>query len=256
MKDKRSDYSALRKQIAACTRIMNMEGLIDYSGHISVRLPHNDGILIQSYDDSRATLEPDRLLVCDLKGNVILGPEKAAPPREVFIHTQILAARPDISAIAHFHPEIATMFTLVDNQNLVPVRNHASRWATGIPVHPDPGHINTTASGSALAETLGVCNAALMRAHGAVVCAESVPSLLIDCVHFEENASALFRAAALGDVTGLSKTEMEQFLARFNRNAHVNKLWKYYAEKAVSADVIPRSWSEALFLSDMLDWSG
>ena len=71
MKDKRSDYSTLRKQIAACTRIMNMEGLIDYSGHISVRLPHNDGILIQSYDDSRATLEPDRLLVGDLKGNVI-----------------------------------------------------------------------------------------------------------------------------------------------------------------------------------------
>tara|TARA_B100001123_G_scaffold20818_1_gene22972 strand:+ start:182 stop:469 length:288 start_codon:yes stop_codon:yes gene_type:complete len=95
-----------------------------------------------------------------------------------------------------------------------------------------------------------------MRAHGAVVCAESVPSLLIDCVHFEENASALFRAAALGDVTGLSKTEMEQFLSRFNRNAHVNKLWKYYAERAVSADVIPRSWSEALFVSDILDWSG
>ena len=256
MKDKRSDYKTLRTQVAACTRILNMEGLIDYSGHISVRLPHNNGILIQSYEDSRAALEPDRLLVCDLQGTVKSGPKKAAPPREVFIHTQILAARPDISTIAHFHPEIATMFTIVDNQSLVPVRNHAARWVTGIPVHPDPGHINTIASGSALAETLGACNAVLMRAHGVVVCAENVPSLLIDCIHFEENASTLFRAAALGDVIGLSNKEMEGFLKRFNRSAHVNKLWKYYVDRAANAHIIPRSWSEALFDGGELDWSG
>ena len=52
MTDKNSTVETLRVQIAACTRIMNMDGLIDYSGHISARLPDSEGLLIQSFDDS------------------------------------------------------------------------------------------------------------------------------------------------------------------------------------------------------------
>ena len=46
---KNSALETLRVQVAACTRIMNMDGLIDYSGHISARLPDGDGLLIQSF---------------------------------------------------------------------------------------------------------------------------------------------------------------------------------------------------------------
>ena len=59
MKGHNAGLEALRVKIAVCTRVMNMEGLIDYSGHVSARLPDNSGILIQSFDDSRAALEPD-----------------------------------------------------------------------------------------------------------------------------------------------------------------------------------------------------
>ena len=37
----------LRGQVAACTRIMNAEGLIDYSGHVSARLPDGSGLIIR-----------------------------------------------------------------------------------------------------------------------------------------------------------------------------------------------------------------
>ncbi|MEC7489215.1 MAG: class II aldolase/adducin family protein [Pseudomonadota bacterium] len=239
-------YKGLRTQIAACTRIMNMNGLIDYSGHVSARLPGNVGILIQCFDDSRASLQPDRLLIVDMEGNLIDGPEKTATPREVFIHTNIMKVRPDIQAIGHFHPEIATMFTFVQNQRLVPVKNHAARWANGIPVHPDPGHVNSPKSGAALAVTLGNCHAALIRAHGAVLCAESVPALLTDSVHFEENAQMLYRASALGPVTSLSLQEMEAFLGNFNRDAHVKKLWKYFLLRAVDTGIVPDDWPAAI----------
>ena len=53
------DKKILRCQLAASTRIMNAEGLIDYSGHLSARLPENYGFLIQSFDDSRATVSPE-----------------------------------------------------------------------------------------------------------------------------------------------------------------------------------------------------
>lgn len=242
MKGHNSSVETLRLQIAICTRIMNMEGLIDYSGHVSARVPDGSGIVIQSFDDSRAALGPDDLLICDFDGNVIDGPKDKAPPREVFIHTEIMKARPDVNAVGHFHPETATMFTLVEDRPLVPVKNHAARWMGGIPVHPDPGHINSVESGQALAATLGECHAALIRAHGVTVTAESVEALLIDSVHFEENAKTLFHAAALGQVKGLSEEEMTDFLSRFNRDAHIAKLWKYYVGRGIDGGAVPAEW--------------
>lgn len=246
MKGHNSDIVRMRTEVAACTRIMNMEGLIDYSGHVSVRLPDGSGLLVQSFDDPRDALEPDDLLICDFDGNKIDGPADKAPPSEVYIHTEILKARPDVNAVGHFHPDTATTFTLVDDRPLVPVKNHAARWVDGIPVHPDPGHINSVETGQELAATLGACHAALIRAHGVVVVAESVPALLIDSVHFEENAEALYRASALGHVTGLSREELESFAVRFNRPKHIAKLWKYYVGRGIDAGSVPDAWRTEL----------
>lgn len=233
---------SLRAEVAACTRILNMEGLIDYSGHVSARLPDGSGIVIQCYDDPRSGVTPDGLLICDMDGRLVEGSAGKAPPREVFIHTEILAARPEVNAVGHFHPEIATVFSVVKDESLAAVKNHAARWAGGIPVHPDPGHINTPATGRALAATLGSCNAALIRAHGVVLLAESVPALLVDSVHFEENAQAFWRAAAIGAVDPLSDAELAAFMRRFDRTKHVAKLWKYYVDRAIERKVVPPQW--------------
>lgn len=249
MKSSKSEVKMLCAQIAACTRIMNAEGLIDYSGHVSARLSDNSGLVIQTFDASRAALSPDDLLVCDFDGNVVGGPSNKPPPREVFIHTEIFKIRSDVGAVGHFHPETATMFTLLEEQPLVPVKNHAARWADGIPIHPDPGHINSVEKGQALAETLGRCHAALIRAHGVVVTSETVPSLLVDSVHFEENAQTLSRAAALGKVKGLSDGEMKTFEKRFNRAAHIGKLWKYFVVRGVEAGYLPRDWDLEIYNS-------
>ena len=247
---------SLRAQVAACTRILNMEGLVDYSGHVSARLPDGSGIVIQCYDDPRSRVAPGDLLVCDMAGRIVEGPAGKAPPREVFIHTEILAARPDVDAVGHFHPEIATVFSVLENAPLAAVKNHAARWAGGIPVHPDPGHINSPETGRALAATLGSCNAALIRAHGVVLAAESVPALLVDSVHFEENAKAFWRAAAVGSVNPLSDEELEAFGRRFDRAKHVAKLWKYYVDRAVERGVVPPEWLGYTQSGQSGGWSG
>lgn len=232
----------LRVEVAVCTRILSMNGLLGYSGHVCARLPGRSGLLIQSRDDSRSAVAPQELLVCDLDGRLVDGPGGKVPPREVHIHTEILKARPDVQAVCHFHPEIATVFTVVGGMPLVAVKNHASRWADGIPVHPDPGHISDRESGRALAETLGGCNAALIRAHGAVLTAESVPALLADCMHFEENARSLWRAAAIGEVDPLSGDEMQAFTERFDRDVHVAKLWGQALERGLERQVVQEEW--------------
>ena len=53
----------LREQIADCTRMMVMAELMDYSGHVSARIPGTDHVLIQPRDTSRAGLTPDDVLI-------------------------------------------------------------------------------------------------------------------------------------------------------------------------------------------------
>lgn len=230
----------LREQVAACTLLLNDLEMLGYSGHVSARLPGQDAFLVQPFDQSRASLQPDDLLVCGFDGKA--SGTNVKPPSEVFLHSEILRVRPDVQAIAHFHHDLTTVFTLVEGLELRPIKNHAVRWESGIPVHADPSHVSDPALGRALAETLGPHHALLIRAHGQVVTAESVPALLIDCVHFVENAVAMYQAAAVGKVIPLSATEMAAFRHDFERERHVAKLWKYYVGRGRAKGLLPESW--------------
>lgn len=233
----------LRDEVAACTLILNDLGILGYSGHVSARLPGGDTFLIQSFEQSRAALVPDALLVCDLDGRMLSGPPGERPPAEVFLHCELYRARADVNAIAHFHHDRTTAFTLVEDVKLVPIKNHAVRWASGIPVHDDPAHVNTPARGRALAATLAAHYAALIRAHGEVVVAETVPALLVDCVHFVENAEAMYTASLLGRVRPLSAAEIDGFQQDLKRGKHVAKLWRYYVGRARMSGLIGKDWS-------------
>ena len=228
----------LRFQVAASTLLLNDLGILGYSGHIAARLPGRDALLIQSFDQSRASLGPDDLLICDLDGKMLAGPKGLKPPSEVFLHCEILRARADVDAVAHFHHDVATVFTLVEGAVLAPIKNHAVRWASGIPVHPDPSHVSTPALGRALAETLGAHQGLLIRAHGQVVVAESVPAVLIDSIHFVENAEAMYRAACVGTVVPLTPKEMSDFSRDFDRDRHLAKLWDYYAGRGRASGLL------------------
>jgi hypothetical protein len=75
-----------------------------------------------------------------------------------------------------------------------------------------------------------------------VVVAEDVRSLLIDCIHFVENGTALYQACALGRVLPLSEREMDDFARSFKRDKHVAKLWTYYVGRGREAGLLPSAW--------------
>ena len=232
----------LRMQLAAATRLLVMEDILDYSGHISVRAPGRDAFFIQAGIDPRAELTPDKLLLVDMDGNVLEG-GPAKPPVELPIHLEILKARPDVAAVIHSHMELAICFTMMEGVTLVPMRARAVRWQSGIPTDPDPSHIKLPEQGRALAKTLGPHHAALMRAHGLVLVAESIPALLVDAVHFDENARALMQVLQAGrKPLPLTKREIEQIDRHEIREFHISKLWKYYVGKGRAAGILPADW--------------
>ncbi len=102
----------LRQEVATCTRLLQMLGILGYSGHVSVRVPGDEAFLIQPIDRSRADVVPSDLMLVDLSGDLIPdedGENELRPPSERFIHSEILRARGDVNAVAHFHePEKST----------------------------------------------------------------------------------------------------------------------------------------------------
>lgn len=236
----------LKHQVAACTRIFNQENILDYSGHVSARLPEGDRFLVQSVHASRAGLSPDDLYTLTLDGEIVDGPSGTRPVSEYHIHSEIYRARPDVNAVLHAHPEVPVLFTVAKGAKLAMVKNHGYRWRRGVPVHRDTAHVNTPALGRSLVQTLDGCNAVLIRAHGIVLVAEDVPSLLIDGVHFDENARTLLEAMRLGPPDPLTDEELDIFEQRFSRSQHAIKLWHYYTSRGFASGLLPAEWQGAV----------
>jgi ribulose-5-phosphate 4-epimerase/fuculose-1-phosphate aldolase len=235
-----ADVQRLREQVAACTRLMVFAEIMDFSGHVSVRLPGTDRVLIQPRDTSRSALTADDVLVVDLDNNILEGQGPA--PSETALHTCVYRARPDAVAVCHGHPTYSTLFTAVDRP-LVPVRSFAYRFSSaegaGPPIHADPTHIRSVEQGQAVAATLGQHKACLLRAHGTVVVAPSIEELFMDCLDLEENAKSLIMAGGLGTVLPLTRDEMEIIRASYGRSGYrAGKVWEHYQAKGKLAGVL------------------
>jgi L-fuculose-phosphate aldolase len=224
----------LREDLVTCSRILVMQGVLGYSGHLSARV--SAGLLIQPRDLSRAALTPADLLVVSLDGEVVRG--EGIAPAETAIHTGVYRARPDVQVICHGHPAASTTFSMVDAP-LLPMRHFAYKYPKGLAVHRDPTHIRDRRQGDAVAETLADSGACLLRSHGTVVVSDTFANLLMDCLDIEENARTLIDASRLGPLRPLTDAEVRELDRSYARGGHrPNKVWEHYVFMAKSAGVL------------------
>jgi L-ribulose-5-phosphate 4-epimerase len=226
----------LREQVLTCTRLLVFSGILDYSGHVSARIPGEDRMLIQARDASRASLSADDLLVVDLEGRVVEG--DGVPVVEWPIHAGAYRARPDVAVVCHGHPTLSTSFSMVDRP-LLPMRHFAYKHPDGLAIHPDSTHIVTLEQGDALAKTLGTADACLIRSHGTLLVARRMQELFMDCLDLEENARTLLIAAQLGTILPIGHEEAAEIGASYGRTGHrPNKVWEHYLQKGRAVGVI------------------
>jgi L-fuculose-phosphate aldolase len=215
-------------EVAMCVRMLEFLGLIDFSGHVSSRIPDSENIVINSWGASRHGLGPRDIVESDLEGEPIEKDVKL--PSEVHIHVSIYRQRPEINAIAHLHPPVTTALSTA-GKSYVPVTHHGAIFAEGVPVYDDCGHVNTREKGDALAKALGLCRALIMRGHGAVVVAESVKGAFFGSVYLEDNAKKLLEAYKIGNPVPLRDDELK-IGDRIWRQPQFEKIWNYYQEKS------------------------
>lgn len=186
----------IRERVAKGVRILVREGLIPNAGHISFRHPGEDWFwTLRHLHVNLETIGPGDVIACDMKGRAIDSPWEASGER--FIYTEVFARRPDVRAIAHFHPPMATAFSIA-GKPLLPVLMLAAHIGP-VPTYEVPEPIESAASGQALADTLGGAKAVLMRGHGAVTVGDSIEEVCAIAVLLEETARMQYLASTMGE---------------------------------------------------------
>jgi ribulose-5-phosphate 4-epimerase/fuculose-1-phosphate aldolase len=226
-----ADESRLRHLVATAGAILYQQGLVDYLGHCSARVPGTDRVIIKPKFSTRTralgSLKPDDLLVIDLDGVVLEGDQ--APPAEWPIHTSLYRARPDIAAIVHTHQPAATLLGVMELP-LVPVLHIPSVLTNS----GDVGRwrcaqlVTTPDLGRSLAEALSQSPLCHLQGHGIVSVAGDIPTATLAAIAFEQLAEANLRIRQAGSTPrAISEEDLRALRAAAGP---VEGRWAYYEQ--------------------------
>lgn len=212
----------MRRLVVEVARIFERKGLVEAFGHVSVRLPEGDAVLVTP---ARApgVVSPDQLAVVDLKGRVL---EPGGPlPLELPMHLAVYRRRPDVHAICRTHSPCAAAFGC-SAEPIRPVHGFGGMLGAHVPVYPDPDLVTTDAQGEAVAEALGEAAAVLLRGNGSLVTGSSLPEACLRAIYLEESAAVNLRCRVLGQPQFLSAEELTRRARWFEREWE--RAWEYY----------------------------
>lgn len=175
-------------------RFLYRRGFIEGFGHLSFRM--GDDRFRVTRHSLGLDVTADDFVTLDFQGRKLDG--AGDPPGEFPIHLEVLAARPDVGCVIHYHGMYSTAFT-TSPRTLRPIHLMGTLFHDGIPVHPDPRLVSDRQRGAALAQTLGKHRAVLMCAHGATITGASIEEAVASAFLFEENAHRACISATLGE---------------------------------------------------------
>jgi ribulose-5-phosphate 4-epimerase/fuculose-1-phosphate aldolase len=235
----------LRKELATCTRIFAMQGMIGVFGHVSVYQAETKRVFITpGMGSDKGSLRAEDIVPADLEGNPLEGTER--PPVEWPIHTALHAARADALAVAHLHTPYATLFAIAKRQ-FQPVTLQGAIFSDGVPLYPEAQLITTPARGDSLLQVIGDKRAALLRGHGIVVVGKNLQEVLFASLVLEDDAKKTMQAATLGEIGTISPEECRTFGAEIALERRAQRAWNYFCSLEARWDRQPATGRSELF---------
>jgi L-fuculose-phosphate aldolase len=192
-------HDELRQLLVLGGRILVAEGQDDFTrGHISVRLPDDPArFLMKPHSVGLDEITAANILTIGLDGEVLAGTGRRHS--EVYIHSEVYKARPDVNCVIHSHPPYAVAFSATGR----PMRAYSQPGAL---FHDALGGYTDSISlirspemGAGVARALGAHRAALLKNHGVVVAGASVEETVIVALMLENAAKVQMIVEAAGD---------------------------------------------------------
>ncbi len=182
--------ASLKQKLAHACHILAMGGQgDDVWGHATVRRPKADTFWMKPAKLGLEEVKPGDMLLVNLEGQVVRG--KRPRHSEVYIHSEIYRARPDVCAVVHTHPVASTVFASLG----VPLRPITHEGSYFVP--PDVPRFNETTDliitperGKAVARTLGSHSALLLVSHGIVAVGATIEAAVVNALLLDKAARA------------------------------------------------------------------
>jgi L-fuculose-phosphate aldolase len=233
----------LRARLADACRVLGVLGLAaGNTGHLSVRVPDSDNVLIRARGPAESGVRYTtiaEIIEVTPDGDVAGGVKDGLyPPQEVFIHTEVYRARSDVTSVVHVHPATVVLFT-VTGLPLLPIFGAYDPSALklvmdGIPTYDRSILISDPQLGHELAAALGSKNVCLMRGHGITATGSSIEEAALRAISLNELAEMNYRARLLGEPRPISAADMATFATRPDapkkpiNASRTEAMWRYY----------------------------
>lgn len=206
------------EDLVAAYRILAEHDVIDAYGHVSVRSERDPNRYFLAGHRAPELVTEDDIIEYDLDSNPVDARGRESV-RERFIHGEIFKTRPEVTAVVHSHSQSVVPFSITTVQ-MRAIFHMAAFIGDGLPNFEirdaQKGTdllVKTPYLGQALARTLGVKPAALMRGHGAVIVGENLPRAVGRSIYLEMSAKmqaqAILIAGPGGKITGLDEAEVK-----------------------------------------------
>jgi len=207
-----------RVNLAACYRLMAEFGMVEMiANHISARVPGTQNeFLINPYGMLYEEMTASCLIRIDIAGKVLFNDTGFEVNEAGYvIHSAIHSARHDVDCIIHTHT-LAGMAVSAMKRGLMPIAQTSLRWAKGVSYHAYEGIALNLDERERLVKDLGENDALILKNHGLLTCAPSIP----ECFN---NMYRLERACQLQVMTLSCNTELE-----LPPEEVVNEAWRQF----------------------------
>ena len=197
----------LKQKLIDAGRILEAEGQGDLTrGHVSVRVPGDPThFFMKPHSYGFDEITPENMVICNLEGEKVAGGGRKHS--EVYIHSEIFKARPDVNSVIHTHPTYAVALSAT-GKSLQPISQPSVAFSDGLPYYTDTIElIRSKEMGIGVARALGACKAVLMRNHGVAVVGSSVEESTILAIMLENACQIQLAAMAAGGIGELFAPE-------------------------------------------------
>jgi L-fuculose-phosphate aldolase len=207
-------HRSLKEQLILAGKVLVAEGQDDFTrGHISFRLPDNPSLFfMKAHSIGLDEITMQNILTIDLEGNVVAG--TARRHSEVYIHSEIFKARPDVNCIIHTHPSYSIALSAT-GRGLKCYSQPGALFYEALGSYTDTINlIRSQAMGAGVARALGDCRAVLLKNHGVVVTGATIAEAVIGTIMLENGAMVQLLVEAAGDpAPQFSRADIEKLKA-------------------------------------------
>ncbi|MCD8110547.1 MAG: class II aldolase/adducin family protein [Clostridiales bacterium] len=204
-------YEKEREEICDVCHKLWQRGIVAANdGNVSVKLA--DGtVLCTPSGVSKSAMTPEILVHLSSDGNVILAAEGYRPSSEMKMHFRCYAERPDVSAVVHAHPPIATSYASMGRalDGYHTAENIVNLGAVPVAPYAKP---STDQVPDSIAPFLREHDAVLLAHHGALTVGDTLTRAYFRMESLEMYAKTSLYIHLLGGAPDMDREQIDELL--------------------------------------------